>query len=889
MDVASRAFFEPRLGHDLGQVRVHADARAAASAEAMDAHAFTVGRQIVFGQGRYAPATNAGRRLLAHELAHVVQQRVLGSAGQSEPTGSLLQRQPAQQSLRDQICYRPTAAPSHRQPSDCDARDPGNCATYEQWLNTFGRLTTSSARDTAPGDGHETGHRILGQRAARPVDDPQAAAATLPPPHLRPQAADAFIDHPTNQWVATCLPDNLRETAYRLPSDCADIAVILRHVWLSSHRRTEQYGSWVIGDRAGGARREQVGQIIGQVFSGNVHRMVNPYTDPSGRPLQTFAALQDLLHPGDILVWEHHDRGLGTARTGGHTQTIVSVTRVNGIVTRIDVVQGNQPIFAQQAQEIRSHIGRGAPSEETLRRAPGRRIESNSLRGDNLRDHELPPRPGHASSIPRPRLWTWADGHTTLVVAGPPAAARRPAMRRLGGQMLRRISDWFVPLAQATRQTMHGILEAALLETRAVVESGQTVLDADATTLGRTAGERLWTMARGAGKSNAGDLADETHFRPLQQMRAMIRALGDPWRDSGSSTATPSSAAVRRIFEMIDASFHLAARGASSISFRMIRGGQNLLRVLVTGFDPFTSRGPVPPGEVNPSGAAALAMDNTEVREGQKVAAVEGVVLPVDFEDFRTGMVETVVRPLVQSRGVDAVLTVSLDASIEPDEPVRIERFVVGVHERDRSVEPIAASSPAGLGPAIIGTNAPVEDIAAETARQGSRRAPAIPRPEIGDAVKFQFRTLAAAEQAATTLGLPRPIGRELTISNTSALREIVRTMRRAPDGLHILFQIGGRWFQAAVLSGPGGNFLSNEISYRVLRLLIEENRQDLPSFHVHVQRPLRGGGQIPPDTGTPAARHARRQAIAEAMGVRNRLITTLQRMIRAVIRRIAP
>ena len=65
-------------GYDFGQVRVHTDARAAESARALGAEAFTFGRDIVFGAGRYQPSTGAGRHLLAHELAHYVQQRTTG-------------------------------------------------------------------------------------------------------------------------------------------------------------------------------------------------------------------------------------------------------------------------------------------------------------------------------------------------------------------------------------------------------------------------------------------------------------------------------------------------------------------------------------------------------------------------------------------------------------------------------------------------------------------------------------------------------------------------------------------------------------------------------------------------------------------------------------------
>ena len=70
---ATRKFFEPRFGFDFNRLRIHTDAEAAQSARALNAHAFTIGRDIVFGAGRFAPHTSAGQRLLAHELAHVVQ------------------------------------------------------------------------------------------------------------------------------------------------------------------------------------------------------------------------------------------------------------------------------------------------------------------------------------------------------------------------------------------------------------------------------------------------------------------------------------------------------------------------------------------------------------------------------------------------------------------------------------------------------------------------------------------------------------------------------------------------------------------------------------------------------------------------------------------------
>ncbi|MEO5558145.1 MAG: DUF4157 domain-containing protein [Dokdonella sp.] len=91
-----RSWFELRFGHDFSHVRVHADAEAAGAAHSIQARAYTLGRDVVFGSGEYAPATEAGRRLLAHELTHVVQQR--GGSARSK----VLQRNPAPPSATDQ-------------------------------------------------------------------------------------------------------------------------------------------------------------------------------------------------------------------------------------------------------------------------------------------------------------------------------------------------------------------------------------------------------------------------------------------------------------------------------------------------------------------------------------------------------------------------------------------------------------------------------------------------------------------------------------------------------------------------------------------------------------------------------------------------------------------
>ncbi len=86
LDASTRGYMEARLGHNFGRVRVHADERAAASARAVHARAYAVGRDMVFGAGQFVPQTRAGLRLLAHELTHVVQ-------AEGSPAANVIRRQ----------------------------------------------------------------------------------------------------------------------------------------------------------------------------------------------------------------------------------------------------------------------------------------------------------------------------------------------------------------------------------------------------------------------------------------------------------------------------------------------------------------------------------------------------------------------------------------------------------------------------------------------------------------------------------------------------------------------------------------------------------------------------------------------------------------------------
>ena len=75
LSASERAYFEPRFARDFSAVRIHEGARAGAAARSIHAHAYTLGHDIAFAPAQYAPGSSGGKRLLAHELAHVVQQR----------------------------------------------------------------------------------------------------------------------------------------------------------------------------------------------------------------------------------------------------------------------------------------------------------------------------------------------------------------------------------------------------------------------------------------------------------------------------------------------------------------------------------------------------------------------------------------------------------------------------------------------------------------------------------------------------------------------------------------------------------------------------------------------------------------------------------------------
>jgi outer membrane protein OmpA-like peptidoglycan-associated protein len=163
LEPSTRAFFESRLGHDLGRVRLHTDGIAAHSASAVNALAYTVGNNIVFGRDRYRPDTAAGRRLLAHELVHTVQQRA-----EAAPSGGDLRVDPAT--------------------SAAEAEAGRLAATTPSWAADVTRTAPTVSRSvvTAPADAPGPAFGELGETNDGPLRSGSPPGPPGPPGPARP-------------------------------------------------------------------------------------------------------------------------------------------------------------------------------------------------------------------------------------------------------------------------------------------------------------------------------------------------------------------------------------------------------------------------------------------------------------------------------------------------------------------------------------------------------------------------------------------------------------------------------------------------------------------------------------------------------------------------------
>ncbi len=159
LDPATRAFMEPRFGHNFSAVRVHTDAQAVESARAVNAHAYTVGKDVVFDAGQFSPATSRGRELLAHELTHVAQQT---SPGVESPDSPAVEGEA--RTLAGQIGSRVSLRAPRLHSRLGISRDPKSGAALDFYQNAF--YANRAFAQTMPGWPYDKNFSQLWEAAA---------------------------------------------------------------------------------------------------------------------------------------------------------------------------------------------------------------------------------------------------------------------------------------------------------------------------------------------------------------------------------------------------------------------------------------------------------------------------------------------------------------------------------------------------------------------------------------------------------------------------------------------------------------------------------------------------------------------------------------------------
>jgi len=312
-------------GESFSDVRVHTDATAARLAGELGASAFTVGNHVAFAGSQYQPGTAFGDALLAHELAHVAQQR--GGTGTSSTNGDAYEQDADQAAVGflARIYAGATALGARAKPAlrsgvrlalgDCfksdkkiappasalrDVGDPTKSASYQEWLGTFPTYYSEAGGD-----------EDLAQTTQIPSD----------------------------------LKDYISGTSTTVVPDCADVSILLRHYYLKANKQksTIKIGknkSYTIGD---GVSDAEVGKVLNDV--GTIHfqedrkafEIVDWYKSGKKKITNLKSLIAAGLKPGDLFVWKKLD-SIQSTTFSGHAQTVAKVSVAD---QAIEFAQGN--------------------------------------------------------------------------------------------------------------------------------------------------------------------------------------------------------------------------------------------------------------------------------------------------------------------------------------------------------------------------------------------------------------------------------------------------------------------------------------------------------------------------------------------------------------------
>jgi pyrrolidone-carboxylate peptidase len=316
----------------------------------------------------------------------------------------------------------------------------------------------------------------------------------------------------------------------------------------------------------------------------------------------------------------------------------------------------------------------------------------------------------------------------------------------------------------------------------------------------RKHGGILWEAAVTRAGGGSPDWDDRLLYWPRLQMMKVLRNWTPKWLGKKIKKELQTPDDIRRQRATLIALFETTSRGMASAVFS---GSPENKRILISGFDPFGLHQDIECG--NPSGAAVLALDGSEISAEGITAEVQGVVFPVRFADFNAGMVERFFRPqLTSDNPPHMIMTISQGVGTK----FEVERFAA----RARSL---------GGYPGNIGQTA-----------GGSLVKPVEP-PGLVPGPEFLETTL---PKEAIRHGLGR----------TAPLKEETEFMEIRPGESRPVPGGDQPSPGATAVEGSGGGFLSNEVFYRTL-LLRREVGSSIPVGHLHTPY-LEPPGSTPSD-----------------------------------------
>jgi Domain of unknown function (DUF4157) len=294
LDPAARAFMEPRFGHDLSAIRIHHDSTAARSVQAQGASAYAIGRDLVFGTGQYAPHTPAGRKLLAHELTHAVQQNFSPNdhlpairTGNNPATETEARRAgdtlAAGRSFRPALRVSPQIACQHP-PTGIIPENPYDA---EVNANEFARLTISVVRDPIIEALRRRDSVDFLNRLRSAVANQRDRALLETDPVLKEALEREFAGSPRSLWISRRLlhfginsPEYIR--AFENAVTDHDTAAVLRYLrtfpQLHDEHQTPGVRDWLTGEYRG---RGDSAAVLGELAVTETSRMERPlaYSD----------------------------------------------------------------------------------------------------------------------------------------------------------------------------------------------------------------------------------------------------------------------------------------------------------------------------------------------------------------------------------------------------------------------------------------------------------------------------------------------------------------------------------------------------------------------------------------------------------------------------------